>query len=72
MMETVFLALFSALGATVYKVIIQPNFCVTIPNFLVFVIFSIVWASVLYIFIFCKESLTKKTVYEFKEFFLWK
>lgn len=69
MMETVFLALFSALGATVYKVIIQPNFCVTIPNFLVFVIFSIVWASVLYIFIFCKESLTKKLYMSLKNSF---
>lgn len=68
-METVFLALFSALGVTVYKVIIQPNFCVTIPDWLDFVIFSVVWASVLYIFIFCKESLTKKLYMNLKNSF---
>ena len=69
MMETVFLALFSALGATVYKVIIQPNFCVIIPDLLLFVIFSVIWASVLYIFIFCKESLTKTLYMNLKNSF---
>ena len=68
-METVFLSLFAALGATIYKVIVYPNFCVTIPNFLLFVIFSAVWASVLYISIFSKESLTKRLYMNLKNSF---
>ena len=68
-METVFLALFSALGATVYKVIIRPYFYMIVPDLLLFVIFSVVWASVLYIFIFCKESLTKKLYMNLKNSF---
>lgn len=68
-METVFLTFFSALGATIYKVIIYPNFCARIPDWLVFVIFAIVWASVLYVFIFCKESLTKRLYMNLKNSF---
>lgn len=68
-METVFLTFFSALGATIYKVIIYSIFCATIPDWLVFVIFAIVWAAVLYIFIFCKESLTKRLYMNLKNSF---
>lgn len=68
-METVFLSLFASLGATIYKVIIQPKFCMIISDWLIFVIFSAVWAAVLYIFIFCRESLTKRLYMNLKNSF---
>lgn len=58
-MENIFYAFFAALGAMVYKIFIQPNFLVEKPEIFLFIIFSIIWVLILYVFIFYKNSITK-------------